>query len=164
MRSTNGKRWAWNGEICKLENAPDSWTCKWADCYLHPTKREKWNDILSMYMIMMNKLYQKKDFIDAGIKKFQNLADWFCMSWLDLVGRDGISNCFHIIETGYFCFFLKQWRNLYKYQNEGWEAYNALIKSFYHQCMQKGSFSSRNTMKSRIKPLGLWMMKMRING
>jgi hypothetical protein len=61
-----------------------------------------------------------------------------------LVGRDGCSNYTHLIASRHIVFFLHEWANLYKYSQQGWEAYNSLIK---------------DEPNSRVHPLGHWIQR-----
>ena len=73
------------------------------------------------------------NFSDEAIDELQLILDDFFMFWIDLVGRDGITNYLHMLGAGHFRFFFRRWRNLYQYANQGWEHYNASIKSFFHK-------------------------------
>ena len=38
----------------------------------------------------------------------------------------------------HFAYYLKEWKNLYRYSQQGWESLNSLIKSFYFHRTQRG--------------------------
>jgi len=100
-------------------------------------------------------IQQQCDFSNAAIDELQHVIDDFFVTWVDLVGRDGITNYIHMMGAGHFHFFFCRWRNLYCYANQGWEHYNSAIKSFHHRRTQQNGFVSYNTDK---KPIGLWLL------
>ena len=52
-------------------------------------------------------------------------------------------------------------RNLHRYQNQGWEAYNQQVAAFWHHRTQKGGRSgSNNCDRSKIKPIARWILRM----
>jgi len=65
------------------------------------------------------------------LTRLMHFSDLF-ISWLDLVGYDGITNCFHMLGAGHIRYYLHQWVNLFHLQNQGWEAYNVMVESFWH--------------------------------
>jgi len=64
-----------------------------------------------------------------------------------------------MLEAGHFYFFFQKGRNLSHYANQGWEHYNGAVKSFYHWQMQRNGFVSHMTTSSKIKPIGLWLLR-----
>jgi len=91
------------------------------------------------------------------IDAFQNKADDFFSGWLDLVGYDGITNYIHLLGAGHIRYFLKKWRNLHRFSNQGWEAYNALLANYWHHRTQKGG--GRGVEKSKILAIAQWLMR-----
>ena len=98
------------------------------------------------------------NFPDEAIDELQLVLDDFFVFWIDLVGQDGITNYLHMLGAGHFRFFFRRWRNLYRYANQGWEHYNASVKSFFHKRMHRNGFVSHTTISSKIKPIGLWLL------
>jgi hypothetical protein len=63
----------------------------------------------------------------------------FFEAWVDLFhGLSGMTNYFHMIESGHMTNFLREWRTFYQYSQHGWEALNLLIKSIYYRWSQWG--------------------------
>ena len=104
-------------------------------------------------------LGQKQDFTDSDIDNFQSLADDFFRKWTDLVGRDGITNYIHMLGAGHIRYYLTKWRNLHRYQNQGWESYNQQVAAFWHHRTQKGGRSGNGVDRSKIKPIARWMLR-----
>jgi hypothetical protein len=65
------------------------------------------------------------------INEFQCMADFF-LKWVNLIGYDDITNYKHLLGAGHIYYYLNKWGNLHRFQNQGWEAYNAMITSFWH--------------------------------
>ena len=50
----------------------------------------------------------------------------------------GVTNYLHLIGAGHLLYYLKQYGNLYRLSQQGWEALNKLIKSHYHSKSNHG--------------------------
>ncbi len=72
------------------------------------------------------------------------------------MGRDGITNYIHILGGGHLRYYLKKWRNLHRFQNQGWEAYNQQVQAFWHHRTQRGGRCDR----SKIRPIARWILRM----
>ena len=90
------------------------------------------------------------------IDAFQTKADEFFSGWLDLMGYDGITNYIHMLGAGHIRYFLKKWRNLNRFSNQGWEAYNALVANYWHHRTQKGGGKGE---KSKILAIAQWLLR-----
>jgi hypothetical protein len=59
-----------------------------------------------------------------------------------------------MIGSGHMTFYLQEWRNLYRYSQQGWEALNSLLTNIYFKRTQlwghKGDGKSRN---SKLVPI-----------
>ena len=51
---------------------------------------------------------------------------------------ESIGNYLHLIGAGHITYFLRRYGSLYKFSQQGWEALNKLIKSFYHHNTNHG--------------------------
>ena len=58
--------------------------------------------------------------------------------------------------AGHIRYFLKKWRNLHRFSNQGWEAYNALVANYWHHRTQKGGGRGE---KSKILAIAQWLMR-----
>jgi hypothetical protein len=109
--------------------------------------------------LVLQSLQQKADFTDDNIDNFQRNADEFFRKWLNLTGYDGITNYVHMIGAGHIRYFLRKWRNMNRYQNQGWEAYNAMIAAFWHHRTRKGGGKSVS-QRSKILPIARWLLRL----
>ena len=116
--------------------------------------------IHDLFLHNLLKILQKKeDFTDEEIDDFQCLADDFFRCWLQLTGYDGVTNYIHLIGAGHLRYYLKRWRNLNRYSNQGWESYNSMIGSFWHHRTGKGG-GKNDKQQSKIKPIANWILRL----
>jgi hypothetical protein len=57
-----------------------------------------------------------------------------------------------MIGAGHLAEYLYKWRNLYRYSQQGWEAMNALIKTFFYRRTNHGGaalLATKEKAKSR---------------
>ena len=81
------------------------------------------------------------------------MRSFFFQLWVQLHGRDGVTNYVHMIGSGHMLEYMKRWGNLTKYSQQGWEALNKLIKLFFFQRTNKGGGCSSGA-KSKLIPIG----------
>jgi len=63
--------------------------------------------------------------------------------------------------AGHIRYYLQKWRNLNHFQNQGWEAYNAMIASFWHHRTKRGGGGKNAVDRSKIKPIiARWIMRL----
>ena len=70
----------------------------------------------------------------------------FSSSYYEATGGDrgDMTNYTHLILSGHLVHFLRKYRNLYKYANQGWEAMNQKIKAFFfHNSNHGGAAGSK---------------------
>jgi hypothetical protein len=112
-----------------------------------PVKRADWNTSIYLWN-------------EVIAEEFQTRANVWNVVWMSLVGPDGITNYTHIISSGHLAFYIKEWGNLYKYSQQGWETYNSLIKSVYYRRTQRGGHGGKKDEVSlRVTPLARWMQR-----
>jgi hypothetical protein len=117
---------------------------------------QKFYDCISNYNKMFEMLRKKDDFTDDEILEFQKLADYFYDEWIDLQGREGITNYIHMIGSGHVADFLYEFRNLYRHSQQGWEHLNSFLKVYFFRRTMRGGGT---TGGSKIKPLAKWLAR-----
>jgi len=100
-------------------------------CIGDAEKRMKWKHSISEYRNAMVLLRKKCDLTNAEIKQFQRHIDSFYVSWIELLSQEGVTNYIHMLGAGHIGEYLLHHRNLYKHSQQGWEAFNALLKTFF---------------------------------
>ena len=69
----------------------------------------------------MKILNTKRDLTDDEIWSYQRHADEFFAEWVDLHGKNGVTNYCHMIDAGHIMEYLLYWKNLTKHAQQGWE-------------------------------------------
>ena len=96
----------------------------------------------SKHQQAMKLLTSHRELSDDEVETFQQLIDDFFEAWVDVFGSQGISNYIHMLGSGHVHYFLKEYKCLYLYSQQGWEALNGQIQSFIHQNSQCGGHNS----------------------
>lgn len=65
-----------------------------------------------------------------------------------------------MLGAGHIRYYLQKWRNLSRFQNQGWEAYNAMITSFWHHRTKRGGGGKNEVDRSKIKPIARWILRL----
>jgi hypothetical protein len=99
-------------------------------------------------------LQGKEDFTIDDIRSFQNEIDHFFSDFIDLVGRNGITNYFHLLGSGHISDYLHYYKNLYSHSQQGWEAFNSFLKVFYFRRTNRGG--GRGEL-SRVNQIARWL-------
>lgn len=92
--------------------------------------------------------------------QFQDLIDDFFESWLEMFGNDGMTNYLHLLGSGHVLYFLRKYKCLYIYSQQGWEALNSICTAYILQNSSRGGYGSgQNGKKSYIFPLIRYIMR-----
>lgn len=91
--------------------------------------------------------YRKRDnFTNETIATYQNHADKFYQAWIRLWQKEGVTNYLHMR------------KNLYRFSHQqGWEAMNSLIMTFFFQRTSHGGGVKGVSKKSRLIPIARWL-------
>ena len=116
---------------------------------------------LDHYHIAMEILKIKhRDVTEDEIKQFQNHIDEFHAVWVKIFGVDGLTNYIHYLSAGHVAFYMKEYGNLSKYSNQGWEALNSGIKCFFFRATNKGGGGGKGRrVKSKLIAIGEWLQR-----
>jgi hypothetical protein len=120
----------------------------------------KWKAALPLIRSAMVKVRSRKEFTNDMIGSFQADVDEFFQIWVDLHGLEGVSNYIHLLGAGHISVYLHQWKNIYKHSQQGWEALNSLIKTFYYRRTQRGGAANQGKgRKSKLLPIARWLQR-----
>jgi len=108
----------------------------------HADFATKLSQACTKYQQALTLLTAHRELTDEEIDSFQDLIDDFYESWIDLFGSEGITNYIHMLGSGHVMYFLTEYRCLYLYSQQGWEALNGKIQTFIHQNSQRGGHNS----------------------
>lgn len=123
-------------------------------------KAQQLTESLREYLLAMRILKKREDYTDLEIQSFQRHIDkWFAI-WIAEFGRDTYSNYIHLLHTGHIAEEMKTFGCLYRYSQEGLEAMNALIKSFwFRRTGRGGARKSSESSMNRILPIARWSQR-----
>ena len=128
-------------------------------CVVDEGRKASWMRALDQYRIAMVLLRKKDDFTNEEIASFQGHADKFFQVWLQLFQKEGITNYIHMIGSGHIADYLYKWKNLYRFSQQGWEAMNSLIKTFFFRRTSHGGGVRGESKKSRLVPIARWLQR-----
>jgi hypothetical protein len=114
------------------------------------------NSLNYKYLFYLKDTATKRRFYRRSNRRFQAKADHFFSKWVELVGYDGVTNYIHMLGAGHVRYYLKKWRNLNRFQNQGWESYNKYVAAFWHHRTQKGGHGLN---RNKIFPIGRWLLR-----
>jgi hypothetical protein len=80
--------------------------------------------------------HQREDFTDKDIDAFGTQCDDCFELWVDLTGLEGMPNYIHMIGNWHMTYYLQEWRNFYRYSQQGREALSSLLKNIYYRQTQ----------------------------
>lgn len=119
-----------------------------------------WRDCIPHYRASMEVVRSRSDLNTDEIAGYQREADLFFQRWVQLHGREGVTNYIHMIGSGHICEYLIYWENLYSHSQQGWEAFNSLIKTYYFRRTARGGSGNKGTgTKSRVVPIARWLSR-----
>jgi hypothetical protein len=117
-------------------------------------------DATSNLSKILDTLKKREEFTDDEIDMVDNDIHSMSKVWIGMFGREGMMNYFHLLTNGHAIYFLRKWRSLYRYSNQGWEDQNKRIWSrYYHHTNHGGSNGTNGGRGSKIKPIGLWYLR-----
>jgi len=129
-------------------------------CIVDEQERVQWKQCINEYRYAIVLLRKKCDLTNDEIKRFQEHIDAFYVSWVALVSLEGVTNYIHMLGTGHIGEYLLHHRNLYKHSQQGWEVFNALLKTFFFRRTGRGGAAHKGKgPKSKIIPIVRWLSR-----
>ena len=120
----------------------------------------KWVTAVTHYRLGMKEMRRHEDFEPEEVLPVQKNLDLFYSSWVDLWGREGITNYIHMLGTGHMADYLLATKNLYRHSQQGWENLNHLLKTFFFRRTARGGAGNQGQAeKNRIKPVARWLQR-----
>jgi hypothetical protein len=121
-------------------------------CIVDSEKNPMWKKAWGHYRTAMEILRKK------GVKytteeedAFQNEIDMFFQLWVNLHQHEGVTNYIHMLGAGHVKEYMREWGNLNKFSQQGWESLNALIKAFFFRRTNRGGGNQNE--KSKLVPI-----------
>jgi hypothetical protein len=125
-------------------------------CFRPDQEPEEYSHCFFLYRKFFKLLRQKTEFTNEEIVECQVAIDEWYQVWWRLEGRDGITNYVHLLSSGHIADYLFRHRNLYVYSQQGWEAFNMLIKQVYFRRTARGGGRDSRT---RLVPIARWLQR-----
>lgn len=128
-------------------------------CVPNQGRKASWTIAVNNYRTAMVLLRKRDDFSNDQIVEYQYHADLFFQAWVILWQKEGITNYIHMIGAGHIAEYLYKWKNLYRFSQQGWEAMNSLIKTFFFRRTSHGGGVRGSSQKSRLILIGQWLQR-----
>ena len=143
-----------DNERCKRAIESIDWLLE--ICMRPEQQPEEYSHCFFLYRKFFVLLRQKTEFTNTEIVNLQVAIDDWYQVWWRLEGRDGITNYVHLLASGHIADFLFRHGNLYVYSQQGWEAFNMLIKQVYFRRTARGGGRGKRT---RLVPIARWLQR-----
>jgi hypothetical protein len=121
--------------------------------------RARAHEALDLYEKLIDKLRQHGDLSGTEIDEVSTLCSATYGKYLDTFGYEGLTNYWHIIGSCHLVYYLRNYGSLYRYQNQGWEHMNHLLKRFFFTRTQRGGRNGAGARSSRVRAVGKWMQR-----
>ena len=125
-----------------------------------PIAQAHWVLFLEQYIKLIGLLTVSRDYTDADIVLLEQYQD---LTYKLLVahcgGIDAITNYFHYLGVGHVLWMCRRYGNIWRYRNEGAEAYNKNLSKRYNMfnsCGNRGNILGRGNVLP-FEVLGKWM-------
>jgi hypothetical protein len=127
---------------------------------VQPRRKMLWERCIPKYRNAMLKLRQHADFTDDDIAEFQNDFDLFFQDWVELYGKNGLTNYIHLLSSGHISEYLHKWKNLYAHSQQGWESLNNQFKTmWFRRTGRGGAANGGKGPKSKLIPMAKWLQR-----
>jgi len=129
-------------------------------CIVDENDKRKWKTSVSHYRDALKLLRKKTNLTVDEVESFQSHIDAFFVRWVNLTGHEGVTNYIHMLASGHISEYLIYWGNLYDHSQQGWEAFNSLIKTFFFRRTGRGGAGNHGRgPKSRLCPIARWLSR-----
>jgi hypothetical protein len=113
-------------------------------------------DTVPPWLIILRK---STDYTDDEISTFQDHIDAWFRDWVHVYGREGCTNYTHMLSSSHVMRYMQEWRCLHRFSQQGWEALNALIKSYFFRRTNRGGLTSKKSKKTKLLAIARWLQR-----
>jgi hypothetical protein len=92
----------------------------------------KWNSLSRNLIAMWDWIERKEELTEKDILVLHKYTATFINQWMELCEGKHMSNYIHVLGAGHLSYFAKNYGNLYRFLQQGWESLNKLIKHYYY--------------------------------
>jgi hypothetical protein len=104
-------------------------------------------------------LRKDTDASEDEITKFQHHIDSWISRWIQVYGREGCTNYTHMLSSSHVMKYMQEWKCLHRFSQQGWEALNALIKSYFFRRTNRGGLARNSKNKSKLLGIARWLQR-----
>jgi hypothetical protein len=104
-------------------------------------------------------LRKNTDATEEEIATFQDHIDAWFQDWVKVFGKEGCTNYTHMLSSSHVMRYMQEWKCLHRFSQQGWEALNALIKSYFFRRTNRGGLSKNSTKKSKLLGIARWLQR-----
>jgi hypothetical protein len=99
---------------------------------------QKWLLFCDNLLPMWDCIERKDNFTHNDIIQLHKHTSTFMYQWVDLCEGKHMTNYIHVLGSGHLTYFAKNYGNLYRFSQQGWESLNKLIKHYYYNNTNHG--------------------------
>ena len=111
-----------------------------------------WRAFIISYLNCLELLTMDRDYQDGEIDKLERRCDkMFTCLITTIGGLESVTNYFHYVGSGHVVCMIRMYGNLWRYRNEGVEAFNNIVSLRHNKFNQQGG--ARKTCKGMPKQL-----------
>jgi hypothetical protein len=99
---------------------------------------QKWVSLSENLLPMWDWIEKKDNFSEIDLVRLHKFTSTFMRQWVDLCHGNHMTNYIHVLGSGHLTYFARNYGNLYRFLQQGWESLNKLIKYFYYNNTNHG--------------------------
>jgi hypothetical protein len=122
-------------------------------------KRETLLRCFPHYRAALLILRKDTDATEEEIKMFQDHIDLWFSGWVQVFGKEGCTNYTHMLSSSHVMRYMQEWRCLNRFSQQGWEALNALIKSYFFRRTNRGGLCKNSKNKTKLLGIARWLQR-----
>ena len=120
---------------------------------------KKWRAFIVSYLNCMDKVTSSKEYTPKDIDEL----DVLCKKMYHLLvttigGLEACTNYFHIIGSGHVVWMAREYGNLWRYRNEGVEAFNKIVSLRYNKFNKRGGYKKTRAGDEKRKCQEFWSL------
>jgi len=113
-------------------------------CITNNNRKLTWKNIIQKYKEAVDIIDRKHNLSDEEIDLFSDTIHEMYSSMCEKVGIELITNYMHLLGAGHIEYFLTKYRNLYHFNQQGWESLNNKITTIFFHHTRKGGGKELN--------------------
>ena len=107
-------------------------------CLKNHEMNEVWKNIITKYNLLVAIMNTKENLTDEKIDEFHEITCDFYDLVCTKIGYHCITNYLHMLGAGHVEYYLRAYKNLWRYNQQGWESLNDKITTIFFYYSQKG--------------------------